>query len=134
MMRRFNHAVTASQARKTMTGRVAAPTSSGSAALAVGGGRQFHSLMSLFGSCITCAACMLCGGSWANNFCNVSKYGRWRFRNSIDDVIMVSDFKGARFVGAGIGLLFWWFVVGPQKYRWASNLEEVPGNTRVGPF
>lgn len=96
--------------------------------------RGFHSVLGLMGSLTMCGACMLCFGSWANNICNVRKYGRWRFRNTIDDVIMVSDFRGARYVGALFGLLFWWFVVGPQKYRYNSNLEEVPGNVRFGPF
>ncbi|CBZ28842.1 conserved hypothetical protein [Leishmania mexicana MHOM/GT/2001/U1103] len=96
--------------------------------------RQFHSVYGIMGSCLMCGACMLCFGSWANNYCNVKKYGRWRFRNSIDDVIMVSDFRGARYFGAFLGFLFWWFVVGPQKYRWNSNLADIPGNTRIGPF
>ncbi|AYU80963.1 hypothetical protein conserved [Leishmania donovani] len=96
--------------------------------------RQFHSVYGIIGSCLMCGACMLCFGSWANNYCNVKKYGRWRFRNSIDDVIMVSDFRGARYFGAFLGFLFWWFVVGPQKYRWNSNLADIPGNTRIGPF
>ncbi|CCW61648.1 unnamed protein product [Phytomonas sp. EM1] len=96
--------------------------------------RQFHSAFSLMGSCIMCVACMCCFASWGNNICNLKKYGRWRFRNSIDDVFIVSDFKGARYAGACFGLLFWWFIVGPQKYRWDSNLEQVPGNTRFGPF
>lgn len=96
--------------------------------------RAFHSLLSLGGSCIMCLCCMWCFGSWANNYCNVKKYGRWRFRNSIDDVIMVSDFKGARLLGSCFGFLFWWFLVGPKKYWWDSNLEEVPGNKRFGPF
>lgn len=96
--------------------------------------REFHSVLGLLGSAAMCTGCMLCFGSWANNYCNVKKYGRWRFRNTIDDVIMVTDFKGARYVGAFAGFLFWWFVVGPQKYRWASNLEDVPGNIRLGPL
>lgn len=121
-MRRFNHA--------------AAPSSSLVRRLAPAGGqvRQFHSIFGLMGSGLMCGACMLAFGSWANNYCNVKKYGRWRFRNSIDDVIMVSDFRGARYFGAFLGFLFWWFVVGPQKYRWNSNLDEIPGNVRIGPF
>lgn len=96
--------------------------------------RSFHSMLGILGSCAMCGASMLCFGSWANNYCNIKKYGRWRFRNTVDDVIMVEDFPQARYIGAFIGFLFWWFVVGPQKYRWASNLEEVPGNVRIGPF
>ncbi|CCW68052.1 unnamed protein product [Phytomonas sp. Hart1] len=96
--------------------------------------RQFHSAFSLLGSCIMCVACMLCFASWGNNIRNLQKYGRWRFRNTLDDVFIVSDFKNARYAGAFFGFLFWWFVVGPQKYRWDSNLEQVPGNTRIGPF
>lgn len=96
--------------------------------------RSFHSIVGLLGSCAMCGASMLCFGSWANNYCNVKKYGRWRFRNTIDDVIMVEDFPRARYVGAFIGFLFWFFIVGPQKYRWASNLEDVPGNIRFGPL
>ncbi|KAG5473150.1 hypothetical protein CUR178_03068 [Leishmania enriettii] len=108
-------------------------TATGPAAIARSA-RQFHNVYGLIGSCLMCGACMLCFGSWANNYCNVKKYGRWRFRNSIDDVIMVSDFRGARYFGAFLGFLFWWFVVGPQKYRWNSNLADIPGNTRIGPF
>ncbi|KAH9580171.1 hypothetical protein LSM04_009659 [Trypanosoma melophagium] len=96
--------------------------------------REFHNLVSLAGSMLMCLGCVLCFGSWANNFCNVRKYGRWRFRNSIDDVIMVSDFKSARYIGGFVGFLFYWFVVGPQKYRYESNLADIPGNTRFGPF
>lgn len=96
--------------------------------------REFHSMIGLVGSLTMCGASMLCFGSWANNYFNVKKYGRWRFRNTVDDVIMVEDFKQARWIGAFVGFLFWWFVVGPQKYRWNSNLEEIPGNIRFGPF
>ncbi|EPY40025.1 hypothetical protein AGDE_03903 [Angomonas deanei] len=96
--------------------------------------RPFHSAVGIVGSLIMCGACMLCFGSWANNLMNVKTYGRWRFRNTIDDVIMVSDFRGARYFGAFIGFLFWCFVVGPQKYRYNSSLDQVPGVTRFGPF
>lgn len=101
---------------------------------AAGSVRHFHSIYGLIGSGLMCYASILCFASWANNFCNVRKYGRWRFRNTIDDVIMVSDFRTARYIGGFFGFLFWWFVVGPQKYRWNSNLEDIPGNTRIGPL
>lgn len=126
MMRRFN----ASMLRSTRGTPMMAPSSSRT----VQPVRHFHSIYNIIGSCLMCGACMLCFGSWANNYCNVKKYGRWRFRNSIDDVIMVSDFRGARYFGALIGFVFWWFVVAPQKYRWNSNLGDIPGNTRIGPF
>ncbi|ORC90956.1 uncharacterized protein TM35_000073800 [Trypanosoma theileri] len=96
--------------------------------------REFHNLGSLAASMLMCVGCVLCFGSWANNFCNVRKYGRWRFRNTIDDVIMVSDFKTARYIGGFIGFLFYWFIVGPKKYMYDSNLADIPGNTRIGPF
>lgn len=86
------------------------------------------------GSLITCAGCMLCFASWANNYCNIKRYGKWRFGNTIDDVIMVSDFRAARYMGAAFGLVFWWIVVGPKKYRYDSNIEDIPGVIRAGPF
>ncbi|CBH11757.1 uncharacterized protein TEOVI_000064300 [Trypanosoma equiperdum] len=96
--------------------------------------REFHSLYSLAASLVVCSGSVLCFASWANNICNVRKYGRWRFRNTIDDVIMVSDFKTARYIGGFIGFLFYWFIVGPRKYMYESNLADIPGNKRFGPF
>ena len=95
--------------------------------------RSFHSIGSLASSLVMMTVCVLFGGSWANNFMNCKKYGRWRFRNLIDDVIMVEDFKYARWVGGFLGFLFYWFVVGPKKYHF-SDLEHIPGNKRFGPF
>lgn len=131
MLRRVNGAAT-QRARMAAAATGASPMVS-SAAL-TRSVRHFHSIFGLMGSGLMCGACMLCFGSWANNYCNVKKYGRWRFRNTVDDIIMVSDFRGARYFGAFIGFLFWWFVVGPQKYRWSSNLADIPGNTRIGPL
>ncbi|KAG8348941.1 hypothetical protein TRVL_00210 [Trypanosoma vivax] len=96
--------------------------------------REFHSAFGIFASLVMCSGCVLCFSSWANNICNVRKYGRWRFRNSVDDVIMVSDFRYARYAGAVVGLLFYWFVVGPRKYMYDSSLADIPGNKRFGPF
>ncbi|KAF8286113.1 hypothetical protein TcBrA4_0029900 [Trypanosoma cruzi] len=125
MIRRFVSTVV-SRSRTPSVSLVSAPTHS---AL-----RQFHSLYGIAVSLVTCTGCILCFGSWANNICNVRKYGRWRFRNTIDDAIMVSDFKTARYIGGFIGFLFYWFVVGPKKYRYPSNLADVPDNKRFGPF
>jgi len=124
-MRRFTSLASRAVAPSAMTGS--------SSLLPRAGSRSFHSILSLVGSLITCSACVLCFASWGNNICNVRRYGRWRFRNTIDDVIMVSDFRMARYAGGLFGLLFWWFIVGPRKYLY-SNLEQMPGNTRFGPF
>ncbi|KEG12414.1 hypothetical protein DQ04_01731020 [Trypanosoma grayi] len=124
MIRRFGAAAASSRS----TPRALVPTTNCSTV------REFHSVLGVLSSLVMCTGCVLCFGSWANNICNVQKYGRWRFRNSIDDVIMVSDFKSARYIGGLIGFLFYWFIVGPKKYRYDSNLAEVPGNKRFGPF
>ncbi|RNF17430.1 uncharacterized protein Tco025E_04847 [Trypanosoma conorhini] len=125
MIRRFGPTAV-SRCRVSAVALVSAPTQS---AL-----REFHSVYGIAASLAMCAGCVLCFGSWANNICNVRKYGRWRFRNSIDDAIMVSDFKTARYIGGFIGFLFYWFIVGPKKYNYASNLADVPDNKRFGPF
>ncbi|ESL08118.1 hypothetical protein TRSC58_04185 [Trypanosoma rangeli SC58] len=125
MIRRFGPTAV-SRSGTSVAALVLAPTQS---AL-----REFHSVYGIAASLAMCTGCVLCFGSWANNICNVRKYGRWRFRNTIDDAIMVSDFKTARYIGGFIGFLFYWFIVGPKKYRYDSNLADVPDNKRFGPF
>lgn len=71
------------------------------------------------------------GACWANNICNITKYGLWRFRLEPDSSNLVEDFPIARYIGGALGLLFYWVVVGPAKYR-HSDLEK--WSTRVGPF
>ncbi|RNF12772.1 hypothetical protein TraAM80_00127 [Trypanosoma rangeli] len=107
-----------SRCRTSVTALVLAPTQS---AL-----REFHSVYGIAASLAMCTGCVLCFGSWANKICNVRKYGRWRFCNSLDDAIMVSDFKTAQYIGGFIEFLLHWFIVGPKKYRYDSNLADVP--------
>ncbi|CUG85612.1 membrane-associated protein, putative [Bodo saltans] len=95
--------------------------------------RPFLSLYGLSTSLLMMLCCVCCGASWANNILNVKRFGRWRWRNQIDDPAMAVDFRYARYLGGLIGAVFYWFWVGPRKY-WTSDLELVPGNKRFGPF
>lgn len=95
--------------------------------------RPFLSLYGLGTSILMMMCSVACGASWANNILNVRKFGRWRFRNQIDDPAVAVDFRYARYFGGFIGALFYWFWVGPRKYV-TSDLELVPGNKRFGPF
>eukprot|EP00388_Colpodella_angusta_P004592 GDKJ01014972.1.p1 GENE.GDKJ01014972.1~~GDKJ01014972.1.p1 ORF type:complete len:125 (-),score=3.61 GDKJ01014972.1:127-501(-) len=96
--------------------------------------RQLTSCSIIF-SAISFYLCLLFGGSWFNNFANVRRYGLWRFRNQLDDNILVSDFKGARYLGCCFGALFYFTLVAPRKYnRKNSSLEQHPGWVRYGPL
>lgn len=90
---------------------------------------------SLILSSLSCYLSMLCWGSWFNNYANVRKYGRWRFRNTIDDNVVISDFKTYRYAGCLFGIFFWATLVGPRRYnRKNSSLEQHPGWVRYGPL
>lgn len=120
----------------TSTSALAARNASpSSAALASTAQQRQVTSCSIIFSGITCYLCMLCWGSWFNNFANVRKYGLWRFRNQLDDNILVTDYKTARYFGCFVGVIFYCTLVGPRKYnRKSSTLEQHPGWVRYGPL
>lgn len=95
--------------------------------------RPFVSASHIIQSLGMMAMCIGCFSSWANNIMNVRKFGRWRFRNQIDDPQLAQDFWHARYVGGLFGFLFYWFWAGPRKY-WTSDFGDIPTNKRFGPF
>ena len=96
--------------------------------------RTFFAEQNLIASMFTLACSVGCWGAWGNNYANVSRFGTWRFRSTIDDNILVADYQFARLVGSAFGVVFWWFVMGPSKYRRNKSLESHPGWKRFGPL
>ena len=96
--------------------------------------RTFFSEHNLIQSMFSLACCVGCFGAWGNNYANVSRFGSWRFRSSWDDNTLVADYQFARLVGSAFGVVFWWFVVGPNKYNRNPSLESHPGWKRFGPL
>lgn len=93
--------------------------------------RSYTGPMSIVGSLIMCFGCCLAGQCWANNLCNVQRFGLYRFKNQADEPQLPADYKVARWIGGFFGCCFWWVFVGPDKYR-RSDMEK--WSTRWGPF
>ena len=71
-------------------------------------------------------------GAWGNQFFALSKYGIYRTHQmQVDGSILPEYNRCAQFIGTCFGVLFYWFIVGPMKYR-HSDIEK--WSKRVGPF
>lgn len=93
--------------------------------------RNFLTGFDLFCSLAYMSLCIAAFASWGNNIANLMKFGRYRFRYMMDEVILPLDFKVARYLGGLFGLWYYFTWVGPAKYE-HSDLEK--WSTRIGPF
>jgi hypothetical protein len=70
--------------------------------------------------------------AWGNNLFSVGKFGLYRnHQMQLDGSILPEYNRTAQFLGACFGVCFYWFIVGPMKYR-HSDMEK--WSKRVGPF
>jgi len=70
--------------------------------------------------------------AWGNQCFALSKYGLYRTHQmQVDGSILPEYNRTAQFIGACFGVCFYWFIVGPMKYR-HSDIEK--WSKRVGPF
>lgn len=96
--------------------------------------RHFYSLGSLAYQLIQGTAIIAAFASFGNTYCNLRKYGKWRFVNKWNMTILAEDFPTARYIGGIVGFLFWWFFAGGTCFQANRDLDQVPGNIRFGPL
>jgi hypothetical protein len=70
--------------------------------------------------------------AWGNNIFALNKHGLYRnHMMQIDGSILPEYNRLAQFIGACFGFGYYWFIVGPMKYR-HSDIEK--WSKRIGPF
>jgi len=98
--------------------------------------REFRSMVEIVWICGIGVVSVTWGAMVANALANHMTYGRFRFKNQLDDPFLVHDFKLARYAGGFLGLIFWWFKTGrDREHHYLSSAMQVPTNKHIiGPF